>query len=461
MRDALGAIGRRGSHALAAMPPWSILAIGWVALIVYAYPGLMTQDSFDHLREARAGVFTDSHPPAIDLLWRWVDYVIAGPFGMLVIQSVTFLLGLYLVLQRTFTPRRAAWLAVGLFVFPPVMTPMAVIWKDCVMAGFLMLGIGGLSDARRWVRVASLAALGAGIAVRYNGFAATLPIVVLGFEWRPGLGGWRRYAIAAAAWLAITIAAFGLNAAITDQKMYLWHSGLAVFDITGTLAEVDGELSDDELGRTLAGTGLLVQRDLHAAMRKVYTPHDFYPILADPKLALWSLPINGYTPAPEPQRDAIARAWWAVLTAHPRAYLAHRLAVMAKVLEARSAEVIARREFQWPEYAKQVGLGTGWSKLQRKLTRFEVWIARTTPVFTPWLYALLALVMLPLARGQRDVLALLLGGLVFESTLVLLAPSSDYRYSHWLVITTCLGAVVLTARRYRAAAAYRLEARKK
>jgi hypothetical protein len=329
------------------------------------------------------------------------------------------------------------------------------------MAGFLMLGIGALFDARRWVRIAGLAALFAGIAVRYNGFAATLPIVVLLFEVRLGVAGLRRYAIAAAAWLAVTLAAFGLNAAITDQKMYVWHAGLAVYDIAGTLSDVDGELSDDQLRRTLAGTGLLVDHAIHAAIRKVYTPRDFYPILADPKLALWSLPINGYTPAPEPQRDAIARAWWDVITEHPRAYLKHRLAVMAQVLEARSAEVIVRREFQWPEYAKQVGLGTGWSKLQRKLTRLESWIARTTPVFTPWLYALLALVMLPLARGQRDVFALLLGGLVFESTLVLLAPSSDYRYSHWLVICTCISVIVLTARRYRTAAAYRLEARKK
>ena len=451
MSEPLRRVGRGVSRALAALPPRWILALGWLALIIYAYPGLMTQDSFDHLREARAGAFTDGHPPAIDLLWRWTDYVIAGPFGMLVIQSATFLLGLYLVLRQTFTPRPAAWLSVAVFLSPPVMTSMAVIWKDCVMAGFLMLGIGALFDARRWVRIAGLAALFAGIAVRYNGFAATLPVVVLLFEWRPGIDGLRRYAIAAAAWLAITLAAFGLNAAITDQKMYVWHSGLAVYDIAGSLAHVDHELSDDELRRTLAGTGLLVDHDIHATIRKVYSPRDFYPILADPRFALWRLPTNGYVPAPEPQRDAIARAWWEVITTYPRAYLAHRLAVMARVLEGRSAEVLAKREFSRPEYAREVGFETGWSKLQRKLSRFEVWVARATPLYTPWLYVVLALTLLPLARRQRDMLGLLLGGLVFESTLVLLAPSSDYRYSHWLVICTCVAAIVLTARRYRAA----------
>ena len=39
-------IGRR----IAALPPFAVLLIGWLFLILYAFPGQMTQDSFDHLR---------------------------------------------------------------------------------------------------------------------------------------------------------------------------------------------------------------------------------------------------------------------------------------------------------------------------------------------------------------------------------------------------------------------------
>jgi hypothetical protein len=311
--------------------PLAILGIGWLIVVAYAYPGLMTQDSFDHLVEARAGIYTDGHPPVIDALWRVVDKIIPGPFGMLVIQLTTFQLGLYLIFRRTFGRRGAAIAASGLLVFPPVMMPMAVVWKDCLMAGFLTLGVGALLSTRRGVRIAALVSLMLATAFRYNAFAATLPFVILLFEWRPGLPWIRRYAIALGAWLAITFTAFGINAALTDKPMHMWHSSLAVYDIVGTLAFVD-HLPDAELERTLAGTGLLVHEDIHAAIRALYSPRDFLPIITDKKRALWRLPVAGQTPPPKEQRDAIARAWWDVLTSHPVAYTEHRLAVMAEVL---------------------------------------------------------------------------------------------------------------------------------
>jgi len=36
-----------------------------------------------------------------------------------------------------------------------------------------------------------------------------------------------------------------------------------------------------------------------------------------------------------------------------------------------------------------------------------------------------------------------------ESSLLFLAHSTDYRYSHWMVISTILGAIFLGVRRHR------------
>lgn len=430
-----------------------MLVSAWLILVIYAFPGQMTQDSWDHLTEARKGIFTDLHPPAMNLLFKWADYVIAGPFLMLVGQSVALLLGLYRIFRRTFTARGAAWATFGLYLFPPVMLPMAVIWKDSWMAGFLALGTAALFGTRRWVRLLALAALFVATLVRYNALAATLPLIVLVFEWRPKQRPLKRYAIAAAAWLAVTLAASGTNMVLTDKPMYVWSS-LAVYDIVGTFNYVDGELSDAELERVLAGTELLVHHDIHKTMRKLYTPKDFLPIVNDPKGTLWGLPINGTEPAPRPVRDAVARAWWDVITSHIGAYARHRLAVTGKVLSLGCARVpgaVTKRDaFRWPNYAHEMGQGTGWSKLQDKWTRLMKWLWRNTPIFVPWIYALLSIVLIPLAWRHRDVLVLLFSGLVFESTLVLLAPSPDYRYSHWMIITCCVSIIVLTARRSRA-----------
>jgi len=45
-----------------------------------------------------------------------------------------------------------------------------------------------------------------------------------------------RYAIAAGAWLGITVLAFGANRALVDEPKHYWYSTLAIADIAGTLA---------------------------------------------------------------------------------------------------------------------------------------------------------------------------------------------------------------------------------
>jgi hypothetical protein len=414
----------------------------------------MTRDSFDHLREARAGVYSDAHPPIINVIWKILEVVIAGPLGMLLLQSGLLLAGLYAIFRVTFEPRRAAWWATGVFVCPPVLTVMAVIWKDCSMAGLLAVAIACLPSRRRGLRLAGLAATCGATALRYNAFGATLPLVVLLFEARPGMRWLRRYALSTAVWLATTLVAFGINAALTDKPMHYWHSSLAVYDIVGTLANVDGELSDAALRTELAGTELLIDHDIHSTLRAVYSPRDFFPILNDPARSLWKLPINGYEPAPRSQRDAIERAWRHTLEAHPWAYMKHRFAVMGEVLDLRSTRslgAVTRRELRYSAYAAELGLDTGWSSTQLQLTRTMQWISRHTPVFVPWVYLVLTLALLPLAWRQRDVLAILLSGLVMEASLLPLVHSRDYRYSHWLVITTMIACIILATRRYRAA----------
>src|SRR5687768_6641493 len=112
-REAGSWIARR----LAAAPPLAVVALGCLRVVIYAYPGQMTQDSYDHLREARVGIWTDAHPPLLNLMWRIADFIVAGPFALMAFQVVLFAAGLYLVFRRTFSPRGAAWATTGLFLF--------------------------------------------------------------------------------------------------------------------------------------------------------------------------------------------------------------------------------------------------------------------------------------------------------------------------------------------------------
>ncbi|MCW5808338.1 MAG: hypothetical protein KIT31_38670 [Deltaproteobacteria bacterium] len=439
---------------LATLRPRTVLLAAWLVVFLHAYPGQMTTDSFDHHAEAQAGVYSDGHPPFTSLLWKLVEYVVYGGTGMLILQTATFLAGLYAVLRHTFAPRRAAWIASALFLFPPIAVPFAQIWKDCLMAGFLMLGIAGLASRCRWRRLAALAAFAVATAVRYNAFAATFPLVVLLFEWRPGLAWYKRYAIALAAWLAVTLAAFGANRAITDRETDIWYASLALYDLAGTLAHLDRDVPDAELAPILDGTGVLVRDGIQARASEVFSPRSFLGVISGER-RMWAMPAYGIVELPAAQRDAIGRAWRAIVADDPGAYVRYRLAVASAVLGLdgkRASGIVIRREDRVETFAYAQHIPLASSPLQDHMSAGLASLAKVAPIFAPWMYALLALVAIALALATgncRDVIAYAASGLAVEATLVFLASTTDYRYSHWLVVATALSLAILVARRAR------------
>jgi hypothetical protein len=75
-----------------------------------------------------------------------------------------------------------------------------------------------------------------------------------------------------------------------------------------------------------------------------------------------------------------------------------------------------------------------------------------TLMFRPWAYLVIALALLPLCRGNRIALALLVSGIAYEFSLLVVAPGVDYRYSHWMVVCAITAAVIVFAARYRVGA---------
>jgi hypothetical protein len=418
-----------------------ILALGWLALIVYAYPGYMTWDSVQQLQEARNPPLTDWHPPMMALLWRFTDAVIAGPFPMLVIQTALALFGLDGILRRVIAPRKAAIAAVTVFLFPPVMVVMAVIWKDSLMAGALLAGIAALlSPDRRW-RIAGCVFLWFATTLRYNAPAATFPVVVLLFEWR-ALTRWRRYALSVGVWVAITLAAFGATAIVTGKKSYAWHNSVALLDISGTLYEAP-KLDDTEVRELLGGMQLRPTQDLQSAFHRAY---DF---------AWWGKLVLGDArlldaPETDEARAAIATAWWNLVTTYPGAYFHHRRRVFWAALAVSQPPSAAI----WDGFVTyqsdgdlidhRVHRSSAQAWIVKQIRRFELSI-----LFRPWAYLLVALLLLPLCRRSRLAFAVLCSGIAYVLTLLVAAPSVDYRYSHWMILTTCVGALVVFLLRLR------------
>src|SRR5580704_7913213 len=112
------------------LSPRAILAGGYAIFALYAYPGYMSWDAMTQLAQARRGIYSDDHPPAMAALWRVLELVINGPLPMLLACSVPFLIETCYLLRDKLSPRASAIVAVLLLWFPPVGTVMAAVYKD-------------------------------------------------------------------------------------------------------------------------------------------------------------------------------------------------------------------------------------------------------------------------------------------------------------------------------------------
>ena len=440
------------------MKPRVILAIGWLGFLAYAYPGYMSYDSILQLGEARSGVYGGAHPPLMSMLWALLDSIIAGPLLMLVLQSSCFLAGCFLLLRRWLSERCAALAAVGVLWFPAVAAIMAVIWKDSQMAGFLVLGAALVLSPRRGVRIGGLALLALATGMRYNALAITLPLIVLLFEWSAAQRWWQRYPLALAAWLLVTVVPTVLNRQMTSDQSSTWHRTLALSDIVGTLRYAP-DLSDAELQPLLAGTPLRTPTAIQQQTRSDLPPdgiseHDLLSFGTGTYVpALWITTFQVFAlPDTDEQRAALTRAWKAIVLGHPLAYLTYRWHVFRELVHLGDADIPSGAYVWFTDVldpsgsAHAIGHNATPSKLQTHLHTAMRWLG-TSWLFRGWLYLALTLVLLPFCRRDRVLAALALSGLANEALLYLVAPTIDFRYSFWLVVSTLLVIVGVIARR--------------
>jgi len=430
-----------------ALTPRQIVFAGGLAFLLYAFPGYMSYDSVYQLQEARWDIFSDGHPPAMAELWRIVDYFVAGPLVMLLIQTACFVTGAYLILRTRMRPRTAAIVAVLTLWFPPVAAFMAVIWKDSQMVAFIVLGTGLLLTSSRRLHIVGLVAIAAGTAMRHNALVMTLPLIGLLFEWRPDLRWWKRYAIALVAWVAVTLSARMVSGALTDNPRYLWTNSIAMCDIAATLRYTTPTIPDAELRQLLEGVRLWPDENLHEMMRAGDEEHgDYVTILWNTTYRIFAIPRNAA------ERDAVVRAWKRIVLTHPHEFLTYRWKLYSRMLGV-VGDTGESPVYNWftdiqDPYgsAARIDHDAAAAKIQNWLRGAMHWFGET-PLFRIMVYVVLALVLLLFCRRDRLAFALLASGLMSEGILFLIAPTTDWRYSCWLIVCTTFAAIMIIARR--------------
>ncbi|HEU0036474.1 MAG TPA: hypothetical protein VFQ53_37940 [Kofleriaceae bacterium] len=431
-----------GRARLRELPPRIVLAIGYAAFLVYAHPGYMSNDSVVQLLEARSREYSDAHPPIMAAIWSVLDAIVSGPILMLVLQSVLLLGGVYALLRRALGDRAGAWCAIGLLLFPPVLTPMAVIWKDSQMAAWLVAGVAAMTSERPRTRWIGLAMIAIGTAYRHNAFAASVPIVGLLFAWRPGMRWWKRYAISTVVTIVVVAAAFS-----TTRLLAVHHQRItpAFGDIVGVLTYTH-ERSDDDLRHVLRGTPLHVTTDIQAHARAIYSPRNYYQVSRGPN-RLFDDPVT------EEHWQNLDRAWREIVTSDLGAYFTFRWSSYRELLGLSDEPLFAPVWNLFLEGAHQMAAirhNAMPSRSQFYVGHVMAWLAFETPLFRPYLYVVLALLLVIWLCRDRLTFALLASGLLYELSYFPAAGAPDFRYSHWMIVATCLAAILLVGARLRA-----------
>ena len=417
-------VASRAWRWLAARSPRQLLIAGWLGCVLLCYPGYLSFDSIEQLGQVRSGDFSDAYPPIMSFVWRLLEWVFAGPFLVLALQMGLFLFGAYAIARRVLVPRAAALVAIGVLVAPPVFAPMAVIWPDSLAAGALLAAVAAVLDGRRAMRVAAAILLVVACGCRPGIAIAAIPLALVAI---PSQAWWRRGLAAIAIVVACAATAWFATWLLVDHQTYAAQQRLEWVDLTDTLKRAHDTTA------ALEGLPIVDRTQIGSTATNAYAMTHGPKRLADPI-------------STDDESDALSAAWRAAIADHPGAYAMHRVRLFERQLALGGTWNPVFDEFGDPGHlvmlhhrATPSDLEIGWRAIVRAFA--------ATPMFRPWLYVVLAVGLLVVARRRRELWLLVASGVVAELTLFVLAGSADYRWSHWLVATTWLAAVILAAAR--------------
>jgi len=274
--------------------------------------------------------------------------------------------------------------------------------------------------------------------MRHNALAAVAPIVGIVFEWKNPIRWYKRVAIFVAASVFALGALLGTSRLLAKNHVRITP---VFYDILGMVAY--GEESDDaKLKEILRGTPLAVDHDIQQRARTCFEKRGVWRVVASED-RLFDYPVK------DESWDALYRAWRELLVKDPGAYAESHWVVFKHVLgiDERPRAPVYDLFIESDDQRKQVQHAAYPSRAQQYAHQVLYFLADDTPLFRPWIYAVLGLLFLPLFCRDRLTLALIISGLLYELSFVPPFAEPDYRYSHWMITTVVISAVLLVIQR--------------
>jgi len=414
----------------------ALAAAGFALTVLALYPGYMTHDAtfaYSYISNWHLG---DWQSPLMTILWWLIDPISPGPGSMFLLAAGLYWLSFALI--GAAVARRRSGLApivplLGLA--PPGFFLLSMIWRDILFAvGWLLSAALAYVAAERGrvlrfaLCAAALILLGVGILLRPNAFAAA-PILLAYIAW-PTRFEWKRAALLfvpalAAGYALIQLVYYDI---LDVQRENPLHS-LFVFDLGG-ITHFSG-VNQFPVSWNAQESALLTTR------------------CYDPRLwdSYWTLEPCRFVMARLQRSDDVifgtprlVEAWFRALTAHPLAYIEHRLTFMSTFLTGDKI-VLELDKATLPDDAPLAQ------------NRYFLWLLplyealRSTVLFRVGLWFGLAIAIAGLAWRTRmtpsGAFAVSTAGcgLIYILSFAVLGVATDFRYAYWSVLA-CLGSFV-------------------
>lgn len=420
--------------------PWLAGLFGAAMTWWLFHPGYMSWDSAYQWWQVRHGIFDPVSPPIMVGIWNVTNALRPGPGGYFLLQTLVGWAGVAAFaasLRLGPVWRVASVLILGFW--PPVWAVSAHIWKDAMMLSWFVLAVACLcqdlrSPSRR-LRLLALLFVALGAAYRYNAISAALPLCL----WL----GWRE----AVAWR-------GSSASRALAAAY----GVAMLIVVALAAATPGLLTNKASGPNWP---VIAQWDIAAVSiaedRNLFPPRWTDPTLTagdlrgmfDPSVNTLNVSSRMTTVFTTKMSDAdlaaLRRTWLSLPLAYPRPYAAHRLR-MASLLfgwdQAAHPDYLVLQQGMVP-YDDNPLVPANASRWHEPVqARLQSWI--DTPWFAGWIYGAFAIFVLVAAAFDRRrpgaglAMTIAASGLLLALPLVVLSPSTEFRYLNWLLMAALL-----------------------
>ena len=412
-----------------------------IASLAIFWPGTAMYDTVTQYQQVLSGVYDDWHPPAMARLWALLAPLGPGATPMLMLQLVTYWLGLGLIaaaLARIGRGRSAAAiLAIGLL--PPFLGWQGVVLKDAQLAGALLAAVGIIGwwrfarrplPAAMWIPVTLLLAYA--VLVRANAVFIVVPLLVT-LAPRPT----HPLAKLGTA-LAAVVLVLGVAPVVNHHLLRAQPSGVestqALFDLAGIAARAPDSVS----------TGLTHAEAATVVARRCAKPFFWDPLGDDAHCGTTMARLRAL-----PTSTLYVTLASAALH-HPIAYAGHRIAH----LNSTDRWLVP---FHWPSAAPPAASEPNTLGLPDPGASARAWEALTavaveTPLGWPiaWIVVAITALAATLSRPRDPVrdfaTALLVSALALEASFAVLSIASDLRYHLWPMIATALATILLADR---------------